>query len=167
MTNNKHNYIVSRLNTTTHSITTIFSVKSLCTHNKHLTIGIFPKKIFLFTKVIKISSFILCIYSLLLSSCNESVEVKKYRKLRNDVLAHYENDANSLKKHAAIFLLDNLKYRYTLNGQKYQTYVDFILKNVCKDGEFLHGSIFPLKFMSLESDVMLDVNQLTPEYLIN
>jgi hypothetical protein len=81
------------------------------------------------------------------------------------VLAHCKTDSNPLKEKAAIFLLDNLKDRYAVEGDRYKVYSDTIRKYY-KNFWILHKMLMPLKEMSFGEVTSKDISVLSPEYLI-
>ena len=110
--------------------------------------------------------FCMLISCLMAISCKNTEEQKKYDHLRQDVLDHYKIGFNPLKEKAARFLLDNLKGSYAIDGERYKAYADTI-KKYYQNPDSLHEKLMLLKFTSLGSDTVFDVNQLTPQFLIN
>lgn len=99
-------------------------------------------------------------------SCEGNKEDKKYRNLRTEVLEHYKGDKNPLKEKAARFLLDNLKERYSIEGERNQMYADTIRKYY-QNGDTLHKKLLTLRPGTYSEYKVKDVNILTAEYLID
>lgn len=107
----------------------------------------------------------LVVLCFLIQSCNKSEEQKKYDRLRKDVLAHYKSDASPLKEKAAMFLLDNLKYRYAIEGERVKTYTDTI-KRYYQSSDTLHKKLLLLRDGSYSEYKVKDIDTLTADYLI-
>ena len=105
----------------------------------------------------------LCI---LILSCTETKEQKKYWELRKAVLSHYKTDTNPLKEKAARFLLDNLTGRYAIEGERYKRYSDTI-KRYYLNADTLHKKLISVKNGSYGENSVKDINGLTPSYLID
>ncbi|MDA3865899.1 MAG: discoidin domain-containing protein [Salinivirgaceae bacterium] len=110
--------------------------------------------------------FCLITFCFLIFSCNKSEYEKKYDQLRKEVLTHYKSDSNPLKEKAAIFLLDNLKKRYAVEGERYKVYSDTIRK-YHKKFWVLHKKLMPLKNKSFGEIISADISVLSSEYLID
>jgi hypothetical protein len=108
------------------------------------------------------SLIFLCV---LILSCSGIEEQKKYRKLRKEVLTYYKTDANPLKKKAARFLVDHIKDKYSLEGDRYQCYADTI-KRYYTNPDTLYSKLSKLKQQSLPQLKIKDIHSLSSEYLI-
>jgi len=115
-------------------------------------------------KVFKNFVSLLCV--ILILSCTGNQEEKTYDQLRKAVLDHYRGDKNPLKIKAARFLLDNMKERFSVEGERVQRYSDSIRK-YHQNGDSLHKKIFPLRSLSFQENIIRDINSVTPEYLID
>ena len=113
-----------------------------------------------------IRSLIILFVVILILACAGSNEEKTYEHLRRAVLEHYKGDRNPLKIKAARFLLDNLKDRFAIEGERVQSYSDSIRKYY-HNGDSLHKKIFPLRSISFEEQVVMDIDNIKPEYLID
>ena len=99
------------------------------------------------------------------SSCTDGECQKKYRRLRKSVVEHYQADSNTLKLKAAIFLLDNLKDRYAIEGERYEKYAGTI-KKYCQNPDTLHARLLSIRDGHYKKEPVKDIDVLTPEYLI-
>lgn len=99
-------------------------------------------------------------------SCSYFNNQIKFRQLRNDVLLHYKNDKDPLKEKAAIFLLDNMKERYSIVGERYEGYAT-IIKKCNPNPDTVHAKLLLVRNLQLEDKTVKDVSVLTPEYLID
>lgn len=113
-----------------------------------------------------IAFFCLLTSIIMVFSCKKTEEQKKYDYLRKEVMDHYKTDPNPLKEKAALFLLDNLKGSYTIEGDSYKAYTDTIRMYYQKPDN-LHKKLVLLKNMPFDNDTVFDTNQLTPRFLIN
>ena len=112
-----------------------------------------------------VTFYCLIFFCFFLLSCTKTEDEKKYHRLRKEVLAHYRTDTNPLKEKAALFLLDNLKDRYAIEGEKYNTFSDTI-KMYYPKADSLSKKLLLLKNLPLANDIVLDVTRLTPQFLI-
>ncbi len=103
--------------------------------------------------------------SILIISCSKSDD-QKYAHLRKKVLEHYQTDSNPLKIKAARFLLDNLKDRYAVDGQRNKVYVDIIQKYY-QNADTLHKKLNAIKDFPLPSFRINDISSISPDYLID
>lgn len=104
----------------------------------------------------------LCIHLL---SCTENEEEKKKHQLRKEVLEHYKGNNNPLKEKAALFLLNNLKNRYAIEGKRYQAYTDTI-KKYYQNAETLHEKLISVKKRAYNDTVVKDITALNAGFLI-
>jgi hypothetical protein len=109
----------------------------------------------------KISILFLC---LLIISCSQTEE-QKYNHLCEVVLNHYRKDQNPLKLKAASFLLDNMKGKYSIEGELYKVYTDTI-KKYYRDPNILFKKLKLLKKYSYNMNRINDTNIITTDYLI-
>lgn len=115
-------------------------------------------------KTMKIYVFIfLCI---LILSCADNEYLKRYQQLRRDVLAHYKAEKNPLKEKAAKFLLDNLKDRHSIEGERYGKYSDTI-RRYYQNNDTLYRKLITVRNASLKDSIVKDITILTPAYLID
>ena len=108
---------------------------------------------------------LILLFFIVTSSCTSWGDQEKYRKLRKSVIEHYRADNNPLKLKAAIFLLDNLKDRYAIVGERYEKYVDTI-KKYYQNPDTLHAKILLLREVHYQEEIVKDIDVLTPGYLI-
>ena len=110
-----------------------------------------------------IKSLIVLLIVILILACKDE---KTYPKLRKEVLEHYKGDKNPLKEKAARFLLDNLKDRFAIVGERNRQYSDTI-RRYYQNGDTLHKKMLPLRSKSYNDSKVKDINIVTPEYLID
>ncbi len=105
------------------------------------------------------------LFFIVASSCTNWECQKKYRRLRKSVVEHYRADSNPLKLKAATFLLDNLKDRYAIEGERYEKYAGTI-KKYCQNPDTLYARLLSIRDGHYKEKTVKDIDVLTPEYLI-
>lgn len=111
-------------------------------------------------------TFLFCI-AFFAITCTESEDEKRYRQLREEVLSHYKMDKNPLKIKAASFLLDNLKDRYAVNGERYDAYSHTIKTYYKEHTDTLINKLKLVNKEGLDEKYELDINTLSTSYLID
>ena len=106
------------------------------------------------------------LFGAIIFSCTKTEEQKRYDRLRAEVIGHYKSDPDPLKEKAAAFLLDNLKDRYSIEGERYNQYADSIKRRYIKP-DSLYKSLSSLKNLNLKEVQVYDIDRLSSEYLID
>lgn len=112
-----------------------------------------------------LSVFFLVIALILFKREELTEEEKKVAMIRKELLNHYAEDRDSLKREAAIFLTDHLLYKFGLEGRlnvhfadtlaKYQSETDTLIQRLAK-----MKSLYPKTYVK-------DIDTLNAAYLIN
>lgn len=123
-------------------------------------------------KMPKVHSFIIAISIIMLSACNDSMEVSmrvagNNRNEIESVLEHFKDEPNPLKYEAAKFLIENMPYHYTYNGKDVERINELYL-NTSKEALNKRTEFFNKNADSIKSSIppVYDITTMKAEYLI-
>lgn len=122
----------------------------------------------------KLTLYFLAIVTLLfsLASCTSRLDKSlefagENRKELEAVLEHFEDDPNPLKYEAAKFLIENMPYHYTYNGDAVNM-INNLYVNASKEAHNIRTAFFDAKAANIRSSMspVYDIKTIKAEYLI-